>query len=99
MNYLWLVFRSPDLCVDRNLTLDLPHARDMGTGPELLNKTDCSYPYLDSTPNWLATARLSRELVKRESVATLATVYPADFRDGGLASELLVPDDSITSRM
>ncbi|KAF8606186.1 hypothetical protein BDV93DRAFT_521035 [Ceratobasidium sp. AG-I] len=31
-------------------------------------------------------ARLSRELVKREAIATLATVYPADFRDGALAN-------------
>ncbi|KAG8775225.1 hypothetical protein FRC12_001601 [Ceratobasidium sp. 428] len=31
-------------------------------------------------------ARLSRELIKRESIATLATVYPADFRDAGLAN-------------
>ncbi|CAE6463614.1 unnamed protein product [Rhizoctonia solani] len=32
-------------------------------------------------------ARLSRELVKRESVATLATVYPSDYRVSGLAGE------------
>ncbi|ELU37114.1 hypothetical protein AG1IA_08859 [Rhizoctonia solani AG-1 IA] len=30
-------------------------------------------------------ARLSRELVKRESVGTLATVYPSDYRIAGLA--------------
>lgn len=31
-------------------------------------------------------ARLSRGLVKRESIATLATVYPSDYRDAGLAN-------------
>ncbi|KAG9089152.1 hypothetical protein FRC07_012397, partial [Ceratobasidium sp. 392] len=31
-------------------------------------------------------ARLSRQLIRRESIATLATVYPADFRDAGLAN-------------
>ncbi|QRW25026.1 hypothetical protein RhiXN_06975 [Rhizoctonia solani] len=44
-------------------------------------------------------ARLSRELVKRESVGTLATVYPSDYRIAGLAASTPGKTASFTVRV